>query len=53
MKGILSKTDTELLSYILDEDDYTYVIGLIASAYYKGRRVGWEDCYNNKIKEEH
>lgn len=45
MKGILNKTDRELLSYILDEDDYAYVLGLIASTYYKGRRVGRDDCY--------
>lgn len=53
MKAILNKTDRELLSYILDEDDYAYVLGLIASAYYQGRRVGWNDCYNNITKEEH
>lgn len=53
MNDMLNKTDRELLSDILNEDEYVHVLGLITVAYYKGHDKGWDDCYNNITKEEH
>lgn len=38
----LNETDKELLKYMLDEDDYIYVIGLINKAY----NTGYDDAMN-------
>lgn len=50
---MLSKEDKELLSYILDEHDYAWVLALIESAYdrgyYDGYHDGYDECRNNLL----
>ena len=43
----LNETDKELLKYMLDEDDYSYVIGLIDKAYNDGYYDGFKAGYYN------
>lgn len=43
---MLSETDKELLSYMLDEHDYTWVLSLIDTAYDTGYTDGYLDGFD-------